>query len=425
MTKRKVVLEKVGLWLSLLLLVTAIPLRTVSADTASSPDATTQKDIFMQGIDLYDINEPTCGSAGSAAGSAGAAGGDNTYYSTEPSGEDQESRIWNFFTSTVGLSPVATAGIMGNMQAESHFDPAIAQTANAWSDMSDVYFEGVGLVQWDGGRRPAYIKYANSHNADPKILVPQLNYVWHELNGAYKDALTGMEAQGDPGQAALIFHQKYEISADDASRIQGRMDNATAIFNKYSGTSSPGACGTNSGSLSPQCASAVGNARIICAAEQYDPVSYKADGGTDSGHGSGAEWHSKYCPVIGPSCYLDCSGLVDIAVYDVYGVSLEENTDIEREDSNMPSALVFGHYQPGNGKYWKVITFGELQPGDIVQPEPGHVEVVDHVQGQKIYTFAAHTSQRPQPEQVGPSIETNSSAKLYLRYVGPGAAPSA
>lgn len=343
--------------------------------------------------------------------SGGTGSGSTGYDSATPTGADPPEQIYNFLVGK-GLSPAATAGIMGNIQEESHFDPANEQMPGAWQDMSSLDVKhggkgGVGLVQWDGGRRPAYINYARNNGADPKNIVPQLNYIWHELNGGYKEStLVRLQAETDPGQAAYIFHKYYEISSDTPAQIKERMDDAVNLLAKYANKPASGsiAAGCNGGaSLSPQCATAAGNARILCAAQRYDTVSYFE--GYKGGHQGAAQWH-KECPVVGPSCYLDCSGLVNIAVYDVYHTDLDENTEGER-----------AHV----GTNWKVISLSEVQAGDIVQPVSSHVEIIDHVQGNKLYTFGAHTDLFEQKDQVGASSYPIDSGFVFYRYIGPGA----
>ncbi len=73
-------------------------------------------------------------------------------------------------------------------------------------------------------------------------------------------------------------------------------------------------------------------------------------------------------------------------------------------------------------KNWKKIPFSSVQPGDVFEPDPGHVEIIDHVTGSKITSFGAHSPNPPQPEQVGPSSHTDDSVTKYYRYVGPGSA---
>lgn len=344
--------------------------------------------------------------------------------STTLTGSDTIQKIYNYLVAQ-GITPIAAAGIMGNMQAESHFDPSIEQTPGAWEDMSSLNINqggkgGVGLVQWDGGRRPNVITYmkglgltdADFHIASDKLLSAELGYVMHELQTDYKDStFTPIQAATDPGNAAFIFHKGYEGSSDGPDKIKGRMDNAVSIYGTYGGgaatvgstttTTTP----TNCASTSPDCTNVSGVAKILCAAKAYDTVSYSES--IAGGHlpGGAVAWHST-CPIVGPSCVLDCSGLVNIAVYDAFGANLSENTDGQRADI---------------GKYWKIVSLAQVQSGDIVQPNPGHVEIIDHVQGGTIYAFAAQTDGVPQPQQVGPQQEsTSNSNNLYLHYIGPG-----
>jgi cell wall-associated NlpC family hydrolase len=373
----------------------------------------TQQDVYtklqLHYVDLKDSTE-NCGTGDSASGSV--------------TGNDNKSKIWNYLTAH-GISPVAAAGIMGNMSAESAFNPAAEQTPGAWSDMSSGYNHAVGLVQWDGSRRPAVIKFLGTKGISggqltkpsDALIAGELDYVLQELNGDYSKALHAMMKETDPGQAAYDFHKLYEISADSQSAIKtNRMDVATAIYAEFSdggltatkpttgasavtGSGNDGCSTSGAANLSPDCADSKGVAKILCAAKPYDPVSYVWGGA----HNPAADWH-RSCPTIGPSCGLDCSGLVNIAVYDAFHVDLQENTSSERGDS----------------KHWQKIPLSQVQPGDLVQPDSGHVEIIDHVSGNRIYTFGAHTSHLPQPKQVGPSTWPVSSGNLYLHYVGPG-----
>ncbi len=166
-----------------------------------------------------------------------------------------------------------------------------------------------------------------------------------------------------------------------------------------------GGCPASSGGLSPECKTAVGNARILCAAKVYDTVSYLEVGA--AGHQGGAAWHQT-CQTVGPSCILDCSGLVNIAIYDVYGADLKDNTTSERTDTTN----------------LKPVQFSDLKPGDLIQPNSGHVEIVDHIVNDTIFTFGSHSANRPQPDQVGPAQFKNDGGNLYLRYIGKGATAS-
>lgn len=173
--------------------------------------------------------------------------------STSLTGSDNIQKIFNFFVQK-GLSPAAAAGILGNIQEESHFNPAAEQSPGAWQDMSTASGRAIGLVQWDGGRRPNMIRYAQSKNVSPKGLAVQLDYIWLELTGDYKDStLAPLKTAATPDDAAFIFHKNYEGSADSRSQIQERLNDAVAIFKQYSGSSPVGGGTTVQASSSGDC----------------------------------------------------------------------------------------------------------------------------------------------------------------------------
>jgi len=139
-----------------------------------------------------------------------------------------------------------------------------------------------------------------------------------------------------------------------------------------------------------------GNAAIACDVLQYSTISYN-----QAWHSSGSVFHSN-CPTIGPQCATDCSGLVNIALYDVFNNDVNDTTYTEITDS----------------ANFKEISFSELHPGDFIQPNPDHVEVVESVQGSTINTFGAH-SENETPE-VGTATYTDTAGYVYLRYKGIG-----
>jgi len=168
-------------------------------------------------------------------------------------------------------------------------------------------------------------------------------------------------------------------------------------------------CSTgNSGS--PDCATATGDPKILCEAKQYDPVDYVFGGG----HAGGSAYHQA-CPTIkanDSSCGLDCSGLVSVAVFDAFGNNKSWNTSGDGRNSIASD--------PAN---WKEITLSQAQAGDVIEPDPGHVEIIDHVSGGTVYTFGAHIDTVPQPDQVGPASYSGadkSTSYRYFHYIGQG-----
>lgn len=89
---------------------------------------------------------------------------------------------WRFFIDK-GFSPEATAGILGNLQAESGLDPNIRQGPNASG-------AGYGICQWtryvngteSGAQWQAVVDWCNANGFDAETLEGQLNYL---VDGGY------------------------------------------------------------------------------------------------------------------------------------------------------------------------------------------------------------------------------------------------
>jgi hypothetical protein len=166
-------------------------------------------------------------------------------------GSDHETQTWNFFKAQ-GLSDKQTAGIMGNMQQESSFNPLLMQIGGESKDPYDAGTQGWGLIQWSGNSEPTGDKvtrlYKASGLAGPIYeLSTQLNLVWGHMNnnppitkGDFN--LDDFKNITDEKQAALYFLDHIEAGTDPGSV---RENNATDILEKYGGT---GTAGTGDGS---------------------------------------------------------------------------------------------------------------------------------------------------------------------------------
>jgi len=338
----------------------------------------------------------TCTDRSSAPGSA----------DTSSSTGDNPQTVYAFFRSA-GLDDMHAAAVYGNLYQESAgMNPTIMQKGGTSNNPADADPGGWGLAQWTPGSKVTAIAQGYGINTPIYQLTSQENLILKEMHdvspaGAH-DTWNGLLKQTTLSDAVDYFMNEFEAAGTPGPRLTY----AQQGLSKYGGQDyAATATGCNSGSLSPDCQTAAGSAKILCAAKKYDPVSYSES--LIGGHQGGAAWHQS-CPTVGPSCYLDCSGLVNIAVYDAFGIDLRENTGGERDDI---------------GKYWDSVSFSQLQPGDLIQPgkyDGGHVEIVDHVVGNKIFTFGAHTSQIPQPEQVSSSEYVRSSGDLYLHFTKAG-----
>lgn len=189
--------------------------------------------------------------------------------------------------------------------------------------------------------------------------------------------------------------------------FNGGSNNPTSPASNTAATTSSSGCtngGATGGSVSCTNGTTVsGNAAIACDVLKYGSIKY-----SQAGHLLPTTWHQE-CPTIGPSCATDCSGLVSIAIYDVFGLDKIWTTYSMLDDK----------------ADFEVISLSQAKPGDLVEPNPDHVEVIESVQGNTLNDFAAHTSHPAagSPE-VGADTITAEPGFVYLRYIGQGASTS-
>jgi hypothetical protein len=147
--------------------------------------------------------------------------------------------IWTFLASQEGIKGQTIAAIMGNLYAESSYNP------------DSQYAGHYGLVQWGGGRLET-LKGSFSQNHKGKKLImaysnreddlgdwssvgSQITYMWYELSGKYsprwKQVFDKANSAATIEQATYIINNEYEISgnADEAKREK----EAKRLFEAY------------------------------------------------------------------------------------------------------------------------------------------------------------------------------------------------
>lgn len=132
-----------------------------------------------------------------------------------------EQTIWTFLIGK-GLQPFMAAGIMGNLQQESSFNPNLTGAS------------GLGIAQWIGDRRTAVDAYAASVKLPDTSLSVQLNYLWKELTSNYSAALSAVQSSTTASAAAAAFEANYE-KASGGGDLPQRQTNAEAILTQFGG----------------------------------------------------------------------------------------------------------------------------------------------------------------------------------------------
>ena len=251
---------------SVTILIGSVPFSTASTAHAAAAKCDQQ---FYSDNDIlfYNPCSTTC--------SGGAGGGSIT--GPAPSsltGADNAQKAWNYFTSR-GLTPVAAAGTMGNIKAESSFSASVKEASGGG---------GLGIIQWTGSRRTKLESVAaatgvNLADNDSALLF-ELNYLWDgEYNAAtwetqvnaettvegdttiasYSKAFSSKLAKSQAGNGStMVFHALVERSSDVptlADRVAGsgvltnRIDNAKAYLSQFGRGSTTGNCSVSTGGL--------------------------------------------------------------------------------------------------------------------------------------------------------------------------------
>lgn len=186
---------------------------------------------------------------------------------------NNEKVIWNFLIGK-GLNAYAAAGIMGNIYAESAFNPRnlqnsyekkIGLTDEEYTAAVDAgtYTNfakdcaGYGLAQWTyHTRKQGLLSKAKAAGKSVGDLNIQLSFLWEELQG-YKKVMQQLKAAGSVAEAASAFMIGFERPADQSATAQKkRASYGQKYFDKYAG-SRPAAPST-SGKNEPDAAYKVG-----------------------------------------------------------------------------------------------------------------------------------------------------------------------
>lgn len=190
--------------LLLSLFLTTVFIEPVQAQTTLEPqEHYADYEMYLTNGNIWYDPNFTCASGG---GGDGTNSNDGTLI-----GNSNEAKVWNYLMKA-GFSPDQTGGIMGNIQAESHFEPAIVEGGTGI---------GFGIVQWSYGRRDALEAAAREKTVNAADLAFQLDYLYQDLNvrkadrpeyREYGTELKMLLAQQNFLDALVAFHHEFEIS---------------------------------------------------------------------------------------------------------------------------------------------------------------------------------------------------------------------
>lgn len=172
------------------------------------------------------------GGLGFAAGAAGQAGGAANINGVAAAGgltgqQDVQNQVWRFFAAK-GLKPHQIAGIMGNVSAESGFNPlAVGDGGNAF-----------GLFQHNDRRHKLFNSIGGKGNLGD--VQAQLEFVWKELQTSEAKSLERLRAAGNVREATSAFvgferPRGYSVAnPENSMHFDRRLGAAQAAMTKFS-----------------------------------------------------------------------------------------------------------------------------------------------------------------------------------------------
>lgn len=168
--------------------------------------------------------------AGSSSGSEKCS---TDYVYSDGTTEGNAQAIWTFLKGK-GLSDEAVAGVMGNMERESGFNPSAIEKGYP--------YQGHGLIQWSYGRKDRLLQQATLKGVSWTDLNFQLNFLWEESLSPESYYGRRLQSEGfydnkSPSKTAYLFHKIVEVSAESYDSILNtRCKSAEKWYDKLKGT---------------------------------------------------------------------------------------------------------------------------------------------------------------------------------------------
>lgn len=272
-----------------------------------------QKKLYEQGIYAFDL-ETGCNATGSL------------------DKDDRYQFTWSFFTSQKGLSSEATAGIMGNLEAESGIDPHNMQNTAPLPDGPELPTEtgpdgnpvphsairgkyGYGIAQWtSAGRQQDLINFAGQNSKSTGDISLQLDFLWKELNARYTGVLAVLQTPGiSVKDASYIVLSEFEIpepftdrgtEQQRAATAAARLERSQNIYEKFNGQQSANLAGiTSCGVGAPIDLESTDTSNIPC-------TNNTQDAGVADGYRDGRLIKLRLCKVEGISVNSQLAGTV-------------------------------------------------------------------------------------------------------------------
>lgn len=378
--------------------------------------------------------------AGTIVASLGAPAADNSSGASDTSncacqvgtllaGNDNPEKIWNFLVGK-GLTAIQTAGFLGNMQAESHFEPRLVEYGylnsrgetskagqpsslddNVPPDTGPRGQPGYGIVQWTGGRKQPLRDKSASTGLKASDLGLQLERLWEELQGPYKNNVyEPLTKSTTLDEATYLVLTKFEVPSNIEATKPVRLSFARDILNRY-GSGGGGASANLSGGGGAGCGA---SSSVVAGniAQTAVNLSWK-----DGPHGTIAtpeyrEAASKVYPGADDTKLTNCSAFVATVMIS------------SGADPNFPKGCSKdqGDYARAHPEKYDideaVTDESELQPGDILVvgacDKSGHILIYVGPQQDGKFNIAS-ASQESRMPNLGKMVKFTEARGTYAR----------
>ena len=192
-----------------------------ASDAAQSDSGTTGS--WRRGDDslppeTYDTTWTT--SPDSSSSSSQSAGSSDTSTASDSMTQNAK-QVFDFLTNTMGFSGAGAAGVLGNFQVESSFNPA-ASNGSHW-----------GLAQWSASRLAA--GNITAGDSSSMTVDNELKLLQKELNSSYSSVKAKVGNATDVDSATKTWDDEFEVSGGGTTTT--RQKYAQAWYTKFNGAS--------------------------------------------------------------------------------------------------------------------------------------------------------------------------------------------
>lgn len=320
------------------------------------------------------------------------------------SGGDNEEKAFRFFTGK-GLSSQQSAGIVGNMKAESGVQPMRLQNtaSEVKTSSKDIKLDGLGwgLVQWTPPSKMVNPSIAAGKTySDIDSLAFQLEFLWGQLTGTGVGNSAGEKAAGDHLKqqttidgSARSFMLKFERPRDQSENAQKhRSQLANEVFGKFNGGNSSTSPSTP-GAFAADCNDGNGGGDVVSIAQAElakEVVEIPSNCDTINGASAGVRGS------CGPEIDKYTDGWREYWCADfVSWVYKEAGTPFTGGLSGgwrIPAVRNIEAWFRENATYIKNDAGVRPQPGDVYFMGISHTGIIEKVEGNTIYTISGNTS---------------------------------